>query len=427
MRSHLMSCLILCSLLMLITSTGHCALTIPGANDSDGEFAPTGNIQVDLSQAATAQWDSMSPVAGNGVYDLVKWAVVFKYTNVNIPSGVTVTFKNHPSHAPVVWLVSGNVTIAGYVVLDGKNATNTAVFAEPGPGGFRGAVGGTATSALSGSFGPGGAYLLYGGGSYGTRIGSSSGITYGNPQIVPLIGGSGGGAFCGVWGVGTRYLDGGAGGGAILVACQGSITLSGGITARGGGSADGWNSGHPYYTPYCAAGGSGGAIRLVAASVTGISSATLLATGGVAYTGSAVGGAGRIRIESADDLPYLGSSDPAPSRGIALNPPLLWPNELVPAIRITQVGGVTVPSDPLAKLGTDSDVRLATSGTIAVRLEATNVPTTWTVNVRLVPTSGEPSVIDASLVSGDDSASVWEAVIPSLTGVAALQARAGKP
>jgi hypothetical protein len=33
------------------------------------------------------------------------------HASVNIPAGVTVTFKNHASHAPVVWLVQGGVTM----------------------------------------------------------------------------------------------------------------------------------------------------------------------------------------------------------------------------------------------------------------------------------------------------------------------------
>ncbi len=98
---------------------------------------------IDLSQAITGQWNAdNSANPGNGVYDPTMWAVVFKYAGVNIPSGVTVTFLNHASRCPVVWLVQGNCTIAGSVVLDGESYTSDGSIPESGPGGFRGAPAG---------------------------------------------------------------------------------------------------------------------------------------------------------------------------------------------------------------------------------------------------------------------------------------------
>jgi hypothetical protein len=64
------------------------------------------------------------------VYDADKWAVVFKYTSVNILGGKKLTFKNHATRAPVVWLVSGNVTISGTVDLSGGSADNHSVATE---------------------------------------------------------------------------------------------------------------------------------------------------------------------------------------------------------------------------------------------------------------------------------------------------------
>jgi hypothetical protein len=82
--------------------------------------------------------------------------VVFKYTNIIIATGKKVTFKNHATRAPVVWLVSGNVSIAGTVDLSGESARDVwsspldgwvwesthrplgGRLTEPGPGGFRG-------------------------------------------------------------------------------------------------------------------------------------------------------------------------------------------------------------------------------------------------------------------------------------------------
>jgi hypothetical protein len=60
----------------------------------------------------------------------------------NQPASSKTPSHNHYSHAPVVWLVQGNVTINGIVSLSGNNGTSSApgeyTPTEPGPGGFRG-------------------------------------------------------------------------------------------------------------------------------------------------------------------------------------------------------------------------------------------------------------------------------------------------
>lgn len=83
-------------------------LNIP-SDGSDGAFAPTADIEIDLGQAITGTWsdDNAGSDIGKGIYDPAQWAVVFEYSSINIPAGVTVTFKNHPSNPPVIWLVSG--------------------------------------------------------------------------------------------------------------------------------------------------------------------------------------------------------------------------------------------------------------------------------------------------------------------------------
>ena len=66
-----------------------------GSDGYDGAFNPTQNIEIDLSLA--------DGTPGNGTYDSDHWAVIFNYTSIDVPSGVIVTFSNHPSGAPVMW------------------------------------------------------------------------------------------------------------------------------------------------------------------------------------------------------------------------------------------------------------------------------------------------------------------------------------
>src|ERR1043165_8106738 len=97
----------------------HAQIIVPGADGSDGPFSTNANIQIDLSEASPATWNTPSPTPGKGVYDSDKWAVVFKYASVNIPSNVTVTYKNNKTHAPVVWLVTGSANINGPEAVSG--------------------------------------------------------------------------------------------------------------------------------------------------------------------------------------------------------------------------------------------------------------------------------------------------------------------
>jgi hypothetical protein len=123
--------------------------------------------------------------------------VVFKYDSVYVASGATVTLTNHPSGAPVVWLVNRGVKIQGLVNLAGTaGGASNASYAAGGPGGFRGGIGKHCYGTGSAGFGPGGGQLtagLGGDGSY-KNVGANGGPAYGNDRILPLVGGSGGAA-----------------------------------------------------------------------------------------------------------------------------------------------------------------------------------------------------------------------------------------
>ncbi|MFH1279224.1 MAG: hypothetical protein ABIK65_12695 [Candidatus Eisenbacteria bacterium] len=385
-----------------------------GSDGSDGAYNPLSNDTIDLSLAPTADWTTAG--SGDGVYDSTEWAVVFKFSSVNIPAGVNVRFINHPSGAPVVWLVDGTVTIDGNVYLDGQDGTGTGYTpSEGGPGGFRGGRAYSSTSSPGGAgLGPGGGLYPNGAGSYGTQGGGNGPLspTYGNARVLPLIGGSGGGATTNSAGYG-----GGAGGGAILIAADESILISGMVSANGGVGNN--------YIASVGGSGSGGGIRLISDMIT--SNGTIRAAGGV---NSRPGGAGRIRVEGNTVTVNPTNPNFTVLTPLGVDDPVIWAPADAPTLVVVTINGESVPVDPNGEFTTPpGDVNLAALGPVDVVVNATNVPIASTVKVRLIPKSGIDLNVVASYTSGDDLASTWTATLDSLprSGFAAVQARAELP
>jgi len=344
---------VLVSMTLLVWGALNAAIIVPGANGTDGALVVTENTTIDLSQAVTGVWDSdNSANAGKGTYDPQKWAVVFKYNSISVAAGAVVTFKNHPSRAPVVWLVNGNVEIEGTVNLDGQNGQPAPTLSEPGPGGFRGASTPVPAEGIrSGAgFGVGGGShgAEFGGrtttrpGSYGTAgDGVGLGAIYGNPAIVPLIGGSGGGASSYGGTLNALYGSGGAGGGAILISASGSVALNGSILANGGDGS---------FVTWPGEGGSGGAIRLVADTLQGLGE--IQCRGGIAPVFPNWAGLGRIRLET---TATTGSIQPSPDPSVVAiadgSTALIWPPTGSPEVRVISIGGQASPTDPRAGFG----------------------------------------------------------------------------
>ncbi len=371
--------------------SGFAAISIP-SNGSDGALNITTSTNIDLGMAVTGPWDTNNTAnAGKGVYDPDKWAIVFKYTSVNIANGVTVTFKNHASRAPVVWLVSGNVTNNGTVNLNGAPSdTGTVTVPEGGPGGFRGGArqqDGLSTAYTAG-FGPGGSYNAAG------EYGPGQQYSYGNSSLVPLIGGSGGAA--------NGNYNGNGGGGAILIAASGTIQLSGTISA-----ADG--SGGPGYR------GSGGAVRLLADQILG--------AGTVAANGQ---NPGRVRLQANVVSQFL-SVNPIVQRE-SPTPVVIWPATNAPSVRVVSVSEQNAPRDPRAVIENNpADVTIASSSPVAILLETTNFPTNGTVNVFIKPRNGVLPTYQASWLSGSGALSLWQLQTNFPAGYSVIQARAVAP
>jgi hypothetical protein len=397
------------------------------SDGSDGALNITSNTLIDLSQAVTGSWNANdSANAGRGIYDPSQWAVVFKYSSVTIASNAIVTFNNHSSAAPVVWLVSGNVNITGTVNLDGQDEAPVPLLAEPGPGGFRGGSGNIGGGAGNGAgFGPGALNLSayccpteYGEANYGQAIGFNGfngSPPYGNPSLIPLLGGSGGSGS-------QQSVGGSAGGGAILIACANTLSVTGTIQANGGygNNADGAG---------LSIGGSGGGIRLVAGTVSG--SGALLCDGG---SGQNIdGGLGRIRIERVTD-----NSDfevvPDPSLLPLTNgaTPIIWMPSTGPAVAIETIGGLPAPADPRSSfgaLGPDVTLPLVTNTTVTVL--TTNVEAQSVVTVRVTPRSSGGLIDTVASVDQTLSSSPlvirWIANVPTYSGYQAMIVHVVRP
>ena len=410
------------SIMMMVRLSVTAAITVPGADGSDGALSISSNTVIDLSLAVDGQWDDDNTAnAGSGIYDSNKWAVVFKYSSVTVDTGATLTFANHAKRAPVVWLVSGDVTINGNLSLNGENYLLAPALAEPGPGGFRGGMGYYASSVgASAGFGPGGGYTQvnsYGRGASHADAVTSSPDPYGNPAIVPLLGGSGGGGT-------SSGNGGGAGGGAILIACSGTLTINGTVSANGG------NAFNAFSTNNDSGGGSGGGIRLVADTFAG--SGTVEAKAGVNtdYPGSL----GRVRMERVNNNNTWTAIAPSPSV-VGLtggDTALIWPIATAPTVKIVSIGGEAAPADPLASFGTSgADVAIAQTNTTEVVIETVYVEQASVVKVRLTPrANANYTEVTASLdtvVNPDPLTIRWSANVPVNSGYSAVQVHVVRP
>jgi len=406
-----------------------------GSTGSDGTLNPSANTEIVL------------PPSG-----------VLNYTSINIPTGVTVTFKRNALNTPVQVLVSGNVTVAGAInvkggagkdvgTAGGGNLADDGAAGLGGPGGFDGGTGGRSRSYPDTLKWVGGAGLGPGGGWGGQPVDSQGGCfsgrhggmarhglgaayfgngnnpnsysncsfvlptPYGSEAIQPLIGGSGGGG-----GGGTSTFGGaggGGGGGAILIAASGTLTVSGQILADGGNGGGATGAGSPGY----GGGGSGGAIRLVATTVLG--SGQLYARGGcnptdcsTYYTQAANG---RIRIEG-DTVNFIGGSNPTGSRDVP--GPVAAPN--APGILIATIAGQPVPANPTGS----KDLTLPTPLTnpVTVGLTTTNIPPGNTIKLRVVPANGDPVEALSPAISGTTANGTTSVSISLPNGASTLQA-----
>lgn len=348
---------------------------------------------------------------------------IYHFTTITIPVDVTIRLRADKVPGAMHWLAQGAVVIDGTLDLSGEDGhppVSSQVFpAIPGPGGFFGGLGRTPFSSKTNGFGPGGAiaFSTQGtGGSYATPgfDGGAFGTpeTYGNTFIMPLLGGSGGsGANIGP-GLFEVGAGGGAGGGAILIASNDSISLTGTISSTGG---DGYDTPIINTFWYDGGTGSGGAVRLLAPVITGVGS--ISASGGIIGPAqSGLGGLGRVRIESFDYL-FTGTIT-GDFRRIRLTPNVVFlPTQLTPAVRVLSIAGVPVPSSPMGSI-IMPDVTINEAGQVAIEIEAGSIPVGTVVTLNIFSDSdGSQTVSSTPLAGADDSLTTATAMATFSPGV----------
>lgn len=354
-----------------------------GSDGHDGALNPTSNLVIDMADHP------------DGVY---------QYTSVNIPSGVTVSFIPNAANTPVVWLVQDSCTISGIVDVSGQ-APGRLLGGLGGPGGYRGGsgplTGGVSVLDPGAGLGPGGGAVtaghpewIGGNASFGTlglnngpnSVGRQhpSGDMYGNPGLLPLVGGSGGsGGTDGLQSV-IRRSGGGGGGGAILIASSSTITLTGSIRSNGGSPSP--CQADP--TPSGGGAGSGGAVRLVATTLSG--SGSVEAQGGAArwfWAGSCystAAGNGRIRLEASSNS-FNGSTTGGLSIGF---PTIILLPANAPRLFIKNVGGVPVDSGANSANPPDVIVPGQQTNPISIVVNCQNIPLNSDIIVEVRPLSG---------------------------------------
>ncbi|MFN7882219.1 MAG: hypothetical protein ACK5PF_04285 [bacterium] len=394
--------------------TAHAQTFNSGSTGADGALNPTVNTEIQLPESG-----------------------ILNYTSINIPTGVTVSFRRNTLNTPVVLLVQGNVTVAGRIHVNATGSSadvgsaGDGVQADDGnpgrggPGGFDGGRGGgiaAGTRRGGTGLGPGGAqggaervqYYLGTGANAGyssvggagsvwdvNGLGSPGGVpvrvaaggsAYGSNLILPLIGGSGGGG--GAGDDNSPGSGGGGGGGALLIASSGTINVTGRIEAYGGWSGHTAGTG----TGSTGGGGSGGAIKLMANSIAG--NGVVEALGGCRKARNfnynhcqEIASAGRVRLE-ANTITRTSATNPAAS--VSTPGPIFIPNS--PAIRIASIAGQAVPVTPTG----NADITLPSTTTtpVTVQLTTTNVPLGNTISVTVKPANADATSVVSPAISG---------------------------
>jgi hypothetical protein len=169
----------------------------------------------------------------------------------------------------------------------------------------------------------------------------------------------------------------------MLIVANGTFTLQNyQIFADGGDGGGSGNSG-------CAnsgAGGSAGAMRIVARSLVDNGNGQFYARAG---SGGGAGTTGRIRLEAADTT--AGTAFFTQPAAIRVTGPTPLSNLVAPSVRITSVGGQPTPAVPQGTFGT-IDLLMSAPGLTGVDIATSGVPSGTTVLVTVKPRMGANAI-----------------------------------
>ncbi len=302
---------------------------------------------------------------------------VLHYKRFEITPEGSVSFVKNALNTPVTLLAQNEVIIAGDIVLDGA-APSGLDPGRGGPGGFdggRGAVGGQPGGSGKG---PGGGRPASGHdagpGAYASRgdtggaRNETAGDAYGDPLLLPIIGGSGGA------GRDNEFLGGGGGGGAILIASSARISLPSpgrGVFARGAEISSTYND------------GSGGGIRLVAPKIEGV--------GHLHAQGGPQGGAGRVRLDTPDANEARLNINGVWTIGALM----LTKLPVEPKLNILKIGDKDIPQDAAGTVNV-----IFPNGTPAeriVKVQAKDFGSIVPIRVALTPDYGPRVIVDTEI------------------------------
>lgn len=325
-----------------------------------------------FSSGSTGADGALAPPQGETWIQLPASGIL-NYTTIDIPQYAVVKFIKNAQNTPVILLASGDVTIRGEVSVAGGrvNAHGNMDYTIGGPGGFDGAM-------LENTAGQGPAP--------GQPAADNRASWIGPLSLVPAIGGSGGGS-------GTPWTPaGGGGGGAITIASSGTIT----VHSSGVVTADAANPG--YHGPM---GGAGGAIRLVANTVTIVGPYGALWARGAANAATDLpGNSGLIRLEGGS-VSFMGQAAPAPVIDKPISNPTIVPVN-PPTLTITSIEGFPVPAGAGSRVdAADLVLPKQLTDPITVAVTAANVP----VNTPITATFGAGSgTVTPGVLTGASSA-----------------------
>lgn len=415
------------------------SLTLGFASAAHAQLYESGSTGVD---------GALAPADDAGIVEVVLPPDgVLNYTLVDIPPDVTIRFVRNPQNTGVFILSQGDINVDGTIDVSGADGTNQntgdssfCVSLLGGTGGPGASDGGSfGCAGASSGIGPGGggsvnqqANQVGGAGASFVQPGfdgkSNSktdagvpGQPYGDPGLTPLHGGSGGGA---VLNVGADMRSGAGGGGLVVLASSGSITINGQIHARGGSPAAARFTDAFGNNGRVAGAGGGGVIRLAAAEVGG--DGLLDVRGGTECTQSAsgnagpCGGDGLIRVESFNVTGTL-LDNSLPEAPLVLTPENAVPYspELRPQLRISKVAGKS-PAQPTQLTGhalRTPGVAVPEDSTIVVEVVANNVPTGTTVVVAVNALGDERQTFPTTPLAGTFDSSVATVEVPIPAGV----------